>query len=104
MILSASLPNMDTRNKKIFKIKYFEEDGNIKTRVLKHLLFVIYSVYVDAPDSYNCNIKLVSNSVDFLQTDRIEGIVLELAHKERLEPEFMDWIEKANPLNIKRIN
>jgi len=95
---------MDNINEKIFKIESFDEDGNIKTRVLKHLLFFIYSEYVNAPGDYNCNIKLLSNGIVFLERDRIEGMLLEYAHKEGLEPEFMDWIEKANPLNIKRNN
>jgi hypothetical protein len=93
---------MDTINEKIFKIEPFDEDGNIKTRVIRHLLFFIYSEYVNAPGNYNCTIKLISNGADFQDVDRLEGIVLEFAHKEGLEPEFMDWIERTNPLNIRR--
>ena len=60
------------------------------------LLAVLYARYNAFKGSGDSGLIIIPTELIVDNGKKLEAIVLELAHLNKLEPEFMDWLEKSN--------
>jgi tagaturonate reductase len=60
------------------------------------LLAVLYERYKAFNGSDKCGLVIVPTELIVDNGKKLESIVLELAHLNKLEPAFMDWLEGCN--------